>query len=193
MLLHVLPLALALLAPTVGDRLSQQMVPPEDQLLRSCDAEQRTPAALRHATPFLMMVLPDASTDFTDCGAAECCQVQPSVLDPSLSYSCCVRPPEARRPPGWAGAISKRAVRAVGGFRHAVWCPPAYASASPFRLPTGSRADWLSFATLSNVRLAAHDGDEAGALVAGCGFLVSTGCAASAPRRQPPRWLGPLP
>ena len=166
MLLCLLPMALALLAPTVGARLPQHVVPPEDQLLRSCDAEQRMPAALRNATPSLVTVLPDASTVFTDCGTAECCRVQPSVLDPSMSYSCCVRPPEAWRPPGWVGAISKRAVRAVGGCRHAVWCLPAYANASPFRLPNGSHADWLSLATFSNVRLAAHDGDEAGALVA---------------------------
>ena len=52
MLLRVLPLALALLAPTVGARLPQQVVPPEDQLLRSCDAEQRTPAALRNGVRF---------------------------------------------------------------------------------------------------------------------------------------------
>ena len=75
MLRRVLLAALALLSPPLDARLGQQMVPPGEMLLRSCDkAEPQAPAALRSSTPSSFMVLISVLTGYVDCGAAECLQ-----------------------------------------------------------------------------------------------------------------------
>ena len=92
MLLHVLLTALApLAASTYASPL--YMVPPEDPLLRCCDAEPIVPAALRNATPFHAVELPGVLSDCAFCGAT-CFGTQPVVLGPALGASDCVRPPE---------------------------------------------------------------------------------------------------
>ena len=95
MLRRVLLPALALLPPPLDARLGQQMVPPRDQLLRSCDAEPTLPAALRThaATPLDALVLLDGLSDCADCSAGCNGWLQPVVLE-ALGACNCVRPPE---------------------------------------------------------------------------------------------------
>ena len=82
---RVLLPALALLVPPVDCRLGQQMVPPEDQLLRSCVAEPTVPAVLRNATPLDALVMLDSLSDCAGC-SAKCFGIQPAVLGFALSH-----------------------------------------------------------------------------------------------------------
>ena len=94
--------ALALLAPAVGARLSQQMVPPHEiDRSRSSDSTGNGPAALHDTNSFTLLGL-GASSGFTVRAAAECYDTQPMASIRPLNASSCVRPPEAVLQPALA-------------------------------------------------------------------------------------------